>query len=110
MNSDELFNSIRENLNGRPGQPIVFGVCKTLATRSGREPWTFRLAFIVLAVFWTLPTIAIYIFLGMLLPETKVRTFGVFKGLYLALQELVEKLLNGLQDLFGNSRSSNTPR
>ena len=54
MSSDSVINEIRESLNGRPGQPIVFGVCKALAERFGKEPWTFRLAAIVLALFWAL--------------------------------------------------------
>lgn len=110
MNPDELIASIRENLNGTPGQPMVFGVCRTLAQRSGHEPWMFRLAAIVLALFWTIPTLGIYIFLGMALPETKVRTFGVFKGLFIALQEWVEKTLACLQDLFQAKGRSSTHR
>jgi len=110
MNPDELIASIRENLNGTPGQPMVFGVCRTLAQRSGHEPWMFQLAAIVLALFWTIPTLGIYIFLGMLLPETTVRTFGVFKGLFIALQEWVEKTLACLQDLFQTNGRSNTHR
>ena len=110
MDPDELIASIRENLNGTAGQPMVFGVCRTLAQRSGHEPWMFRLAAIVLALFWTIPTLGIYIFLGMLLPETKVRTCGVFKGLFIALQEWVEKALAVLQDLFQGNGRSNTHR
>ncbi len=41
MSADDVLNEIRESLNGRPGQPIVFGVCKALAERAGKEPWIF---------------------------------------------------------------------
>ncbi len=32
------FDQIRENLNGRDGQPIIFGVCMTLAKDWGLKP------------------------------------------------------------------------
>ena len=35
MSSEDVIKEIRESLNGRPGQPIVFGVCKALAERFG---------------------------------------------------------------------------
>ena len=31
MREETFFDSIKRNLNGEPGQPIVLGVCKTLA-------------------------------------------------------------------------------
>lgn len=110
MNSDDLLGSIRENLNGRPGQPMLFGVCKTVARRNGHEAWPYRLAGIVLLLFWTIPTIGIYCLLGLLLPETKVRTYGVFKGLFVLLQEWVEKGLAMLQDLFNPRDRGNSTR
>ena len=55
MSSNDLFDSIRENLNGRKGQPMLFGVCNTLAERSGQEPWLFRAAAILLTLFFTGP-------------------------------------------------------
>jgi phage shock protein PspC (stress-responsive transcriptional regulator) len=58
MSADDVLNEIRESLNGRPGQPIVFGVCKALAERAGKEPWIFRLAALVLTLLWTLPALA----------------------------------------------------
>ena len=33
MQDETFFDSIKRNLNGQPGQPIVLGVCKTLAAR-----------------------------------------------------------------------------
>ena len=33
MTAESVFEQIRESLNGRPGQPIVLGVCKSLAER-----------------------------------------------------------------------------
>lgn len=110
MNSEDLFASIRENLNGQPGQPMVLGVCRTLARRSNQEPWMFRAAAIVLALFWTLPALAVYIVLGLALPETGERTRGVFKGLFISLQECVEKLVSACEDLFRPSGRKHTPR
>ena len=41
MQDETFFDSMKRNLNGEPGQPIVLGVCKTLAARlfagQGRE-------------------------------------------------------------------------
>ena len=92
MDQQNLFESIKHNLNGRPGQPIVLGVCKTLARRFGQEPWVFRAAAIVLGVFFTFATLAIYILLGLMLPETEERSKGVFRGLALSMREWIDRL------------------
>jgi phage shock protein PspC (stress-responsive transcriptional regulator) len=90
MSSESVINEIRESLNGRPGQPIVFGVCKSLADRFGKEPWIFRLAAIVLAVFWTLPALAAYVVAGLVMTETEDRTRRFFSGLAIIIREQVE--------------------
>ena len=46
--SNSVLDEIRDSLNGRPGQPIVFGVCRSLAEKFDQEPWVFRAAAIVL--------------------------------------------------------------
>jgi phage shock protein PspC (stress-responsive transcriptional regulator) len=110
MDQQNLFESIKQNLNGRPGQPIVLGVCKTLAERFGQEPWVFRAAVIVLGVFFTFATLAGYILLGLLMPETAERSKGVFRGLALSMREWIDRLaefgreiLNGPTQKNGNS-------
>jgi phage shock protein PspC (stress-responsive transcriptional regulator) len=92
MEHHNLFESIKRNLNGRPGQPIVLGVCKALARRCGHEVWVFRAAAIVLGVFFTFATLAAYVLLGLFMPETEERTKGVFRGLGIWLQEMVDRL------------------
>ena len=42
MQTEPFFDSIKRNLNGEPGQPIVLGVCKTLAARFNQEVWLIR--------------------------------------------------------------------
>ena len=37
MTAESVFDQIREALNGRPGQPIVLGVCQALAERYQKE-------------------------------------------------------------------------
>ena len=91
MRKDQTFDNIKNALNGRPGQPIVFGVCKALAARFGCEPWITRGITIVLTVFLTLPTLAAYILLGVCLPETEARTKGFFSGLTVLFREWTEK-------------------
>jgi len=100
MANNDLFDSLRDNLNGRPGQPMVFGVCQALATRIGQEAWVVRAATLVLGVFFTGFTLVAYILAGLLLDETSERTQGIFRGLFLTLREWVDKLLDGLGDLF----------
>jgi phage shock protein PspC (stress-responsive transcriptional regulator) len=100
MNSDELFDTIKRNLNGTPGQPIVLGVCKHLAQRMGSEVWIVRLAAIIGLVFFTMPVVVGYILLGLFMDETAERTRGVFQGLYLTLQEWVDKLLESGRRIF----------
>jgi phage shock protein PspC (stress-responsive transcriptional regulator) len=106
MTADNVVNQVRDALNGRPGQPIVLGVCNTLAARYGREPWIFRLAAIVLTLFWSLPAIAVYVILGFTLSETEERTRGFFSGLSVIIRESMEKLLGGIQSAFGQDGNS----
>ena len=91
MSNDQTFDSIKNALNGRPGQPIVFGVCKALAKRFGCETWVTRLVAIVAGVFFTIPTLIAYILLGLVLKETELRTKGFFSGLGVMAREWSEK-------------------
>ena len=104
MSADNVINEIRDSLNGRPGQPIVFGVCKALADKFGKEPWLFRLAAIILTLFWTLPAVAAYIIVGFALNETEDRTRKFFSGLAVIVRDLVQKFAESLRDLFGPER------
>lgn len=105
---NDMFESIRENLNGRPGHPMLFGVCRTLAARSGMEPWLLRAVAILLVLFFTFPAVVAYVLLGLFLDETSDRTRGIFQGLFLTLREAVDKVVDGIGDLFksdnGNAR------
>jgi phage shock protein PspC (stress-responsive transcriptional regulator) len=98
MSSENVINEIRESLNGRPGQPIVFGVCNALAKRFDREPWTFRLAAILLALFWPLAGLAAYVVAGLVMAETEVRTRTFFSGLTVIVREQVERGASWLRD------------
>ena len=104
MSADNVINEIRDSLNGRPGQPIVFGVCKALADKSGKEPWLFRLAAIILTLFWTLPAVAAYIIVGFALSETEDRTRKFFSGLAVIVRDLVQKFAESLRNMFGPER------
>jgi phage shock protein PspC (stress-responsive transcriptional regulator) len=90
MSSEDVINEIRESLNGRPGQPIVFGVCKALSDRFGMEPWILRLAAIVLTLFWALPALAAYVVAGLVMKETEERTRRFFSGLAIIIREYVD--------------------
>jgi len=104
MASNEFLDSVRDNLNGRPGQPLLLGVCNVLAGKFGVERWVARLVAIILAfVFPTLVPV-LYLVLGLVMDETAERTRGIFKGLFIAIREGVEKVLDGLGDLFRNDR------
>ena len=104
MSANCVISEIRDSLNGRPGQPIVFGVCKALADKFNKEPWVFRLAALVLTLFWTLPAVAAYIILGFALNDTEDRTRRFFSGLAIIIREGVEKLSESLRDMFGPER------
>jgi phage shock protein PspC (stress-responsive transcriptional regulator) len=99
MSTENVIHEIRQSLNGRPGQPIVFGVCKALADRFGTEPWIPRLAAIVLTLFWALPALAAYVVAGLVMPETAERTRRFFSGLAVIVREYAEK---GAASLRGN--------
>ena len=102
MTAENVINEIRDSLNGRPGQPIVFGVCQTIAAKIGQETWIVRAAAIVLGLFFTLFTLAAYIVLGLVLNETEVRTRRFFSGLAVLIREWVEKGADSLKNVFGN--------
>lgn len=99
MTAESVINEIRESLNGRPGQPIVFGVCRSLADRFGKEPWLFRAVAIVLTLLWTIPAVAAYIILGFTLSETEDRTRKFFSGLAVIIREGVQKSAECLRDM-----------
>ena len=103
MTAESVFEQIRESLNGRPGQPIVLGVCKSLAERFEKEPWVFRLAAIILTLCWTLPAVIAYVVLGFVLSETEVRTRQFFSGLAVIIRESVDKLAASLRGAFGEA-------
>jgi phage shock protein PspC (stress-responsive transcriptional regulator) len=103
MSAENVINEIRDSLNGRPGQPIVFGVCRTLADKFNQEPWVFRAGAIVLGLFFTFFTIAAYIVLGFALKETEDRTRRFFSGLAILVRESAEKLADSLRGVFGGA-------
>jgi phage shock protein PspC (stress-responsive transcriptional regulator) len=105
MTERSVLDEIRDSLNGRPGQPIVFGVCRALAARFEQEPWIFRLAAILLTLFFTLPAVAAYVILGLVLPETESRTRRFFSGLAVLVREWVEKLAESLRGLLRPERA-----
>lgn len=106
MSADSVLNEIRDSLNGRPGQPIVFGVCKSLSDRFDKEPWVFRLAAIVMVLFWTLPAVAAYIILGFALKETEDRTRRFFSGLAVVIREGVQKIAETVREIFAPERAA----
>jgi phage shock protein PspC (stress-responsive transcriptional regulator) len=103
MNTENLFEDIKENLNGREGQPIVLGVCNVLSQKFDQEVWLFRAIAIVLGVFFTFVTLVAYILLGVFMKETAERTKGIFKGLGIWAQEVCDKCVDTCRDLFGTS-------
>lgn len=108
MSAENLFESIKENLNGRPGQPIVLGVCKTLSEKFDMEVWVFRAAAIVLGVFFTFAALAAYILFGLFMKETEARTKGVFQGLCIWAAEIWDKGVASFQDLTGHGDRHNS--
>lgn len=110
MAQNDFIDSVRDNLNGNPGQPMLFGVCQTLARKLGQEPWIIRVAAIVLGLFFTSTTVVVYILLGLFMDETADRTRGIFQGLFVTLREWVDKIVDGISDLFKpGSGSANRP-
>jgi len=108
MTAESVFDQIKESLNGRPGQPIVLGVCRALAERFEKEVWIFRLVAIAMTLFWTLPAVAAYIILGFVLSETEERTRKFFSGLAVVIREGIQKFAESLRDMLqpANSRGS----
>jgi len=106
MQDNTFFDSMKRNLNGEPGQPIVLGVCKTLAARFNQEVWLIRLAAIVLGVFYSFITLVVYVLLGLFMEETAQRTRSLFEGLGIWFREFTEKVGRQFGSTFGNRNSS----
>jgi phage shock protein PspC (stress-responsive transcriptional regulator) len=106
MREETFFDSIKRNLNGEPGQPIVLGVCKTLAARFNQEVWLIRLAAIVLGVFYSFITLVVYILLGLFMEETSHRTRSLFEGLGIWFREFTHKVGDKCNSSFCNDRPS----
>lgn len=104
MHNDDLLQNMKDSLNGRPGQPIVLGVCQALARRLDQEPWLIRTAAIVLLLLFTVPALVAYVVAALLLDETADRTRGAFQGLVVTLRELLEKIIALGRDLFAGPR------
>lgn len=106
MEDNTFFESMKRNLNGAPGQPIVLGVCKTLAARFNQEVWLIRLAAIVLGVFYSFITLAVYVLLGLFMEETSQRTKSLFEGLGIWFREFTEKVGRLFGGTFGDRSAS----
>jgi len=106
MTSDTFFESVKRNLNGEPGQPIVLGVCNSLAARLKQEVWLIRLAAIILGVFYTFVTLVAYILLGLFMQETSSRTKSLFEGLGIWFREFLDKAGNKCTEIFGGDDSN----
>jgi phage shock protein PspC (stress-responsive transcriptional regulator) len=105
MTTENIVQEIRQALEGRPGQPIVLGVCNAVAGRFGWEVWCVRLAVIIFAVVWTGFTLVAYVVAGFMLKETEARTRGFFSGLAVIARESMDKFNEGICRIFGSSRS-----
>ena len=106
MQDENFFDSIKRNLNGEPGKPIVLGVCKTLAARFNQEVWLIRLAAIVLGVFYSFITLVAYILLGLFMEETSHRTKSLFEGLGIWFREFTDKVGKQFNSALGSGNSS----
>ncbi|MEJ8569183.1 PspC domain-containing protein [Elongatibacter sediminis] len=102
MTANCILQEIREALEGRPGQPLVLGVCQTLAERWGHEAWRIRLAVLIGCLIWTLPTLAAYVIAGFALSKTERRTRDFFSGLAVLARETTRKVTDALGRLFGD--------
>jgi phage shock protein PspC (stress-responsive transcriptional regulator) len=109
MTADSIILEIKQALAGRPGQPMVLGVCQAFASRYQQQTWGVRLAAIIFGVIWTLPTLAAYILLGFLLSETENRTRGFFSGLGVVIREACEKVFGALGRVFGDDSKNIRP-
>jgi phage shock protein PspC (stress-responsive transcriptional regulator) len=106
MPEETFFDSIKRNLNGQPGQPIVLGVCETIAKRFNQEVWLIRLAAIALGVFYSFATLVAYVLLGLMMQETSHRTKSLFEGLGIWFREFTHKIGDKCSDCFGDDNSS----
>jgi phage shock protein PspC (stress-responsive transcriptional regulator) len=100
MSANGVLQEIKLALSGRPGQPIVLGVCRALARRWHCEVWFIRLVVLVFGLVWTLPVLAAYAIAGFALPETEQRTRTFFSGLAVLAREQAGKALSALGRLF----------
>lgn len=110
MTANDILHEIKMVLEGRPGQPIVLGVCAAAARRFGFAAWGVRLAVIVAGLVWTVPVLAAYVIAGFALKETERRTRDFFAGLAIVAREWFAKLTSALGRPFEGRGSDSRSR
>lgn len=75
------------------GQPIVFGTCLHLARRAGLPVWGVRAGAVILLLVWTLLSIAAYIVVSLLLPETRATAKTGLRDFFAWSREVGGKLV-----------------
>lgn len=85
-----LLDDGKKALQGRPGQPLLLGVCAALARRLDMEAWLVRVGVILLFVLFNLVTLVVYLVLALVLEETAERSRKIFHGLWMTIKEKFE--------------------
>lgn len=105
--ADDPWRSARDMLGSGPADGWIFGVCATIARRSGWELWSVRaVALVLLLLAWWVPVALAYLAIAMLIDETRPAAQSKLKRWARRADDVLELVWNGLGRLFNSARRS----
>ena len=102
---DDYFAEVKRVLEDRPDRGWVFGVCATLARRSGWDLWVVRLIAALMLMSFTLVAVLAYFVLAMLFHETRPGAQRKLMCWARRADDLLAAVGRGLKNMFDEQRS-----
>ncbi len=99
-NANPHFDRMKSFLESAPHDGWIFGVCATLARRTGWDLWAVRLIAVISALVFTLATALVYFVLSMLLQETRPGAQRKISRWARKLDAILERIWRGLKQFF----------
>lgn len=96
------FDKVKRFLEGGPAQGWIFGVCATLARRTGWDLWAVRLVAAISALMFTVVTALAYFVMAMLLDETRPGAQRKLSRWARQLDSFVDLIWRGLKKFFAD--------
>ncbi|MDJ0655731.1 MAG: PspC domain-containing protein [Xanthomonadales bacterium] len=100
--NEEPMDRFKRFLETSPENGWVFGVCATIAKRTGWELWAVRGIAAACLLLFTLASCLVYLALGMLMDETRPGTQRKLSRWARQADRVVDRIWSGLKQFFDN--------